>query len=867
MSFSHKFLSLCWMAWMVLTGPALPGQNGDRSGETQNENWRQWDVPPAPVLTPQQALDSFQVAPGFRVELAACEPHVVDPIAIAWDEKGRLWAVELRAYMRTIDGDGETDPLGQVVVLEDGDGDGRYEQSTVFLDGLVNPRAISIVEGGVLIAEPPHLWYCRDLDGDLRSDLRTEVARYGDANPDVVEHTESALLRCVDNWFYNSKSSRRFRFDVVDGKPTLEMDATAFRGQWGLAQDDLGRLFFNHNSTWVQCDPLPTEMLLRNPNCGKPAGQPGRSGHRVITDESTWPVRMNTGINRGYQPGMLREDGRLRRNTSAAGLTIFRSHRWGDDWNGVAFVAETTGNLVGAFRMQEQGVKLSGEQLTFPHDQYVQQAFLASTDERFRPVDVEVGPDGNLYVVDIYRGVVQHRQFVTSYLRKQVEERKLEQPIGLGRIWRVVADDEKAQTEPLGLLAGEAGRIRALDHPVGWVRDQAQRLLVEAGSLAPVKELKQLLAADDSSDSMAIGRVHALWTLSGLGAVDGEMLCQALQDPDERVRRAACRIVGEPTPLPADQVTRVVTALAANTADLSEIEKIHRVLALGAFPDHPGGFASLLEILRRDGTNPHIRMAALSGWKDYQIERIGRFLGNHIDAFEGREALLKETTRSALRSHPFSLGLLLDSLDDLDSSDPRLAAILKGIQVTAADKRWKAPVLAIIPPVLERKDLPAAVTKDAQAIITRLTFDPSSLPEVTPWTESQRRLASRGAVAFASSCALCHGPSGKGQPGLGPSLIDSPWLLGEESIPIRLVLDGFTGPVEVDGETWDITMPGHRENPLLDDEGIAAVLTWTRRQWGHAGDPIDPQKVTDLRRLTAGRTLPWTVETLKGDPR
>jgi mono/diheme cytochrome c family protein len=517
--------------------------------------------------------------------------------------------------------------------------------------------------------------------------------------------------------------------------------------------------------------------------------------------------------------------------------------------------------------MQEQGVKLSGEQLTFPHDQYVQQAFLASTDERFRPVDVEVGPDGNLYVVDIYRGVVQHRQFVTSYLRKQVEERKLEQPIGLGRIWRVVADDEKAQTEPLALLAGEAGRVRALDHPVGWVRDQAQRLLVEAGSLAPVKELKQRLAADDSSDSMAIGRVHALWTLSGLGALDGEMLCQALQDPDERVRRAACRIVGEPTPLPADQVTQVVAALAANTAELSEIEKIHRVLALGAFQDHPGAFASMLEMLRRDGTNPHIRMAALSGWKDYQIERIGRFLGNHIAAFEGREALLEETTRSALRSHPFSLGLLLDSLDDLDSSDPRLAAILGGIQVTAADKRWKAPVLAIIPSVLERKDLPAAVTKDAQAIITRLTFDPSSLPEVTPWTESQRRLASRGAVAFASSCALCHGPSGKGQPGLGPSLIDSPWLLGEESIPIRLVLDGITGPVEVDGETWDITMPGHRENPLLDDEGIAAVLTWTRRQWGHAGDPIDPQKVTDLRRLTAGRTLPWTVETLKGDPR
>ncbi|MGE4632347.1 MAG: hypothetical protein AAEJ47_04865, partial [Planctomycetota bacterium] len=681
---------------LALPTANLLAQNGDRAGEAQPENWRQWDVPPAPVLSPEQALASFQVAPGFHVELAACEPQVVDPIAIAWDEKGRLWAVELRAYMRTVDGDGETDPLGQVVVLEDRDGDGYYEDSTVFLDRLVSPRAIAIVEGGVLVAEPPHLWYCQDLDGDLRCDRRSEVARYGDPNPNVVEHTESALLRTVDNWFYNSKSSRRFRFDVVDGKPTIDMGKSAFRGQWGLAQDDQGRLYFNHNSTWILADPLPTELLLRNPNCGKPVGQPGRSGHRVITDESTWPVRMNTGINRGYQPGMLREDGRLRRNTSVAGLTIFRSSRWGDNWNGVAFVAETTGNLVAAFRLREQGWRLTGEQLTFPHDQYVQQAFLGSTDERFRPVDVEVGPDGNLYVVDIYRGVVQHRQFVTSYLRKQVEERGLEQPIGLGRIWRIVADDEQSQIEPLGLLAGEAGRIRALNHPVGWVRDTAQRLLVEAGSSAPVKELKQLA---NSINSMATGRLHALWTLSGLGALDGELLTNALEDHQELVRRAACRIIAEPTPIAEADVAPLVAALAGNTEQLSEIEKIHRVMALGTFPDHPDAFAAMLDFLRRDGTNVNIRMAALSGWKDYQIERIGRFFGNHIDPFKGREALLKETTRSALRSHPSSLGLLLDSLDDFDSSDARLEAILGGIKVITDDKRWKAPVLAIIPSV------------------------------------------------------------------------------------------------------------------------------------------------------------------------
>jgi mono/diheme cytochrome c family protein len=414
------------------------------------------------------------------------------------------------------------------------------------------------------------------------------------------------------------------------------------------------------------------------------------------------------------------------------------------------------------------------------------------------------------------------------------------------------------------LLAGEAGRIRALQHPVGWVRDQAQRLLVEAGSSAPVKELKQLAT---SSDSPATARLHALWTLSGLNALDGALLIDALQDSDEAVRRTACRIIAEPTPIAEADVASLVAALAANTAQLSEIEKIHRVLALGAFPDHPMALAAMLEALRRDGTNANIRMAALSGWSDYQIERIGRLLGDHIESFPGREALLKETTRSALRSHPSSLGLLLDSLEGLDSTDPRLAAVLGAIRVTTDDQRWKAPVLATIPPLLKRKDLAPAIATDAEAIVARLTFDPSSLPEVEPWTETQRRLASHGAAAFASSCALCHGTAGEGQPGLGPSLIDSPWLLGEGSIPIRLVLDGLTGPVEVEGETWDITMPGHRENPLLDDEAIAAILTWVRRQWGHGADPIDPKAVTELRQLTAGRTLPWTVETLKEDPR
>ncbi|MGB1397665.1 MAG: DUF7133 domain-containing protein, partial [Planctomycetota bacterium] len=352
------------------------GQNGDRKGEVQQENWRRWNVPEAPVLSPEEALASFQIAPGFRIELAASEPSVVDPVAMAWDEDGRLWVVEMRSYMPDVDGNGETDPVGQIGVLEDLNGDGFYETRHTFLDRLINPRAISIVEGGVLIGEPPNLWYCQDFDGDYRCDRRTRVSHYGTDDPDHVEHTDNGLVRALDNWIYNSKSSRKFRFDLVEGKPHLIDAPTAFRGQWGIVQDDLGRLHYNHNSTWILADPLPTELLLANPWCGKTIGQPARAGRTVIPDPSTWPVRINPGINRGYQSPMLRADGRLKRNTAASGVAILRSDRWGPDWNGRAFVPEAAGNLVAAFEVQENGTELQGRQMVWEHPEYGQQAFL-----------------------------------------------------------------------------------------------------------------------------------------------------------------------------------------------------------------------------------------------------------------------------------------------------------------------------------------------------------------------------------------------------------------------------------------------------------------------------------------------------------
>ncbi|MGB1662634.1 MAG: DUF7133 domain-containing protein, partial [Planctomycetota bacterium] len=651
------------------------GQNGDRKGEVQQENWRRWNVPEAPVLSPEEALASFQIAPGFRIELAASEPSVVDPVAMAWDEDGRLWVVEMRSYMPDVDGNGETDPVGQIGVLEDLNGDGFYETRHTFLDRLINPRAISIVEGGVLIGEPPNLWYCQDFDGDYRCDRRTRVSHYGTDDPDHVEHTDNGLVRALDNWIYNSKSSRKFRFDLVEGKPHLIDAPTAFRGQWGIVQDDLGRLHYNHNSTWILADPLPTELLLANPWCGKTIGQPARAGRTVIPDPSTWPVRINPGINRGYQSPMLRADGRLKRNTAASGVAILRSDRWGPDWNGRAFVPEAAGNLVAAFEVQENGTELQGRQMVWEHPEYGQQAFLASTDERFRPVDAKLGPDGHLYIIDMYRGIIQHRQFVTSYLRKQIEERGLAEPVGLGRIWRVVP--EKNDSSPadtvadLSNLQSIEGQVTALSDSNGWIRDTAQRLLVESASPAIVPLLKPVLGDEEA---FLAGRVHSLRTLAGLGQLNSADLNTVLSSSSPELRRIGCQVLAELT-TPDSDWQNCIPALITPQRGESRIDTMHRVIALSAMKENEIALTGLFSILRDHGDSPHVRLAALSQWDDYQVERLSRFLSTDFasEDFPGFLSLVNEVTRSALFKDPHSLPLILDMIGELDSLDLRFS--------------------------------------------------------------------------------------------------------------------------------------------------------------------------------------------------
>ena len=300
-------------------------------------------IPPAPALSPEEALKTFKLAPGIKLELAAAEPLVQEPVAITFGPAGRMWVVEMRGYMPDLDGNGEDAPVGRIVVLTDRDGDGRFDESKVFIDQLVLPRAIALVGDGVLVGAPPELLFLRDTDGDGKADKKEVVATdYGVrvdpkrphlANPERAPNT---LMWAFDNWIYSTAYTKRFRY--VNGE--WQTGGAMFRGQWGQSQDDFGRFYHGSNSDSLRVDVIFSDYLNRNPNYTRLAG----TNVNGAENQLVWPARVNPGINRGYRPEMLR-DGKLKEFTAACGWWVYRGDLM-PEFAGNLFVAEPSANFV-----------------------------------------------------------------------------------------------------------------------------------------------------------------------------------------------------------------------------------------------------------------------------------------------------------------------------------------------------------------------------------------------------------------------------------------------------------------------------------------------------------------------------------------
>lgn len=842
---------------LSLFGTDLLAQNGDSkdgsSPEKQVAPVPPEKIPPAPVLAPEQALKSFRIAPGFRIEIVASEPLIHDPVAITFAPDGRIWVLEMSGFMPDADGKGEDQPVGKIAVLEDTDGDGKMDKRTVFLDGLVMPRALSLVKGGLLVAEPPHLWFCQDTDGDGKSDSKVEVAKdYGDQkNP---EHTANGLMTALDNWIYSADHTTRFR--NVDGE--WQREPTVFRGQWGISQDNYGRLVYNSNSDQFRMDLVPSAYLRRNPNVRTPVGL----NVDPIKNQMTWPIRVTPGVNRGYREGILRKDGTLEKFTAACAPLIYRGDNFPTEYQGNAFVCEPSANLVKRNILVEKNGVMTGRQA------YTNAEFLASTDERFRPVNLNNGPDGALYLTDLYRGILQHRIYLTSYLRAQSESRGLQAPTGLGRIYRIVA--EGTSPKPVNLAkATSAELVENLSNPNGWVRDTSQRLLVERNEAKTIA----LLQAKAVLGKNSLGRIHALWTLDGIGQMDKKTLLAALSASDTKVRAAAIRL-SEPFLKSSDATEFVALFSTMAKSDTQPDVQLQLAFTLGEIVD-PKAEEGMLAIARNSGENLVVRDALLSGLYKRELEILEKVLADKSwsEAKPGRGAFLSGLATCIFYERKTNR---VDRVFQLAAAAPlwQQAALLDGMLASAPGQiKSKSPLRTkLIFFASEPNGFAALAKRQTPEISARLEKisglvtwpgQPGYVapPKVIPLSAEEDKRFAAGRDLFAASCAACHQLTGLGMEGLAPPLADSEWVIGQPERLTRIVLHGLRGKISVIGRNYEMEMPSLN---VLDDEQIAAVLTYIRREWEHGASPVDVAAVKKIRDATGHRNEAWTeAELLK----
>jgi len=457
---------------------------------------------------PQISLEDYSIAEGFELDVVASEPLLTAPVAIDFDSKGRIWVAEMTGFMENLEGDGEELPSGSIKILEDLDQDGTMDHAKTFLDSLVMPRALALVYGGLLYAESPNLWFV-EIENDRPVNKVLVDSLYATVgNP---EHQPNGLMMNLDNWIYNAKSN--FRYQRKNGLWVKE--PTTQRGQWGISHDNFGRLYYNNNSTQLLGDHILPNRLVRNKYFVPKKGV----DEALTNDQRVYPLHAAS-VNRGYQEGVLNQDSILVNVTAACGPLVYRGGMFPNDYDQNVFVCVPEANLIKRNTLSFYGDRVEAEQA------WQGQEFIASTDEGFRPVNLSNGPDGNMYVVDMHRGVIQHYAFLSPYLKKVSHEKKLDTIQDYGRILRVRSKDRPARDIPDLETYSSSQLVEALKDSNGWVRDRAQQYLIFQNNDKSSPKLKKMAL----NNKIPLAQLHALYVLKGLNSLSFDFLSNLIQN-------------------------------------------------------------------------------------------------------------------------------------------------------------------------------------------------------------------------------------------------------------------------------------------------------------------------------------------------
>jgi mono/diheme cytochrome c family protein len=496
--------------------------------DPQDENWKGIDLEPKPPvlpLYPEEEATKFLLPKGYHIAPILTEPQIEQPGAISFDGNGRMYVLELRTYMLSADSDGTLDPISRISRWEDKDNDGIYETGTVFVDSLIFPRFVLPYGKDCILSmesDTDNVYKYTDTNGDGKADKKEFFTnKYGRSGN--VEHQQAFMYYGMDNWLYSTVNAFRVR-ETPSG---VIREKTGYnRAQWGVTHDDNGKLWFQGGASGV-----PSHFQF-----------PIHYGNYTVENnlaegfEIPWGAPIKIADMQGGMDQIRGTDGSLNKVTGSAGNDVYRGDRLPAELYGQYFYGEPVARIV------RQINPVVSEGLTTLHNVYQeeQSEFLRSTDPLFRPVDMTTAPDGTLYITDMYHGIIQEGQWAQkgTYLRTKIEQYQLDKVIGLGRIWRITHDSrERDTTKPNMFDKKPSDLISHLEHPNGWWRDKAQQLIVLSRDQSTVPELRKMAL----SNTNPLARIHAIWCLEGLGALQADVVKKLFQDPNPKIRTQAMR--------------------------------------------------------------------------------------------------------------------------------------------------------------------------------------------------------------------------------------------------------------------------------------------------------------------------------------
>ena len=681
----------------------------------------------------QTALSSFTLEPGFKIELITSEPLINDPVAMTVDEYGRMYVVEMPGVPYNKSG------IGRVVLLQDTNGDGKMDENTVFADSLILPTGVMRWKKGIVVTDPPNVFYFEDTDGDGISDIKeTMLTGFDTSN---LEANVNNPIYGLDNWIYLAvlpvvkDNNIHFPGDTTIGLPESsvrfrpeqkKLEAISGKTQFGHTFDEWGNHLMVNNTIHIFHEVLAARYLDRNPDLVVSNSTNNLANHSEVfgtTENPEYQMLTNVGV-----------------FTAACGLTSYQGGAFPEGYNkNVTFVAEPASNLIHVDKLEPSGATFKAHRI------HEQKDFLTSKDAYCRMVNTYIGPDGALYIVDFYRQIIEGPEFMSEDVLKKVD---VYNGTGTGRIYRVSATDAAPPEWTKGLKLGDASAaelVEKLDDKNIWWRSNAQRLLVDRNSAEAIPALENL--AQNKGKTM--GRLHALWTLEGMNKLTPELIIDALKDTVAGIRENAIKLAE----LHLEQNPELIPALLALQNDADPKVRFQLLCTLG-FINTPEVNEVRQNLLFKDINDRWVQTAALSASSLPSIELLNAFISKYDPSVKANNSIiqllgsivgksqntavlsnfikksLSSVTEKNITWQPYVIEGIAQGLANRSELPPNIGGE-RAILIKAGLENQSAPIRKSALRILKTIGLPDdANTKDAMVKAQKLAMDTSATPEV-----------------------------------------------------------------------------------------------------------------------------------------